>query len=376
MTYPTIYRSTDTGAPTLNNAVGAWCEVLRVCLQNGYNSKSVTSIVVSSGVATVTCATHGYSGAYASHVLIEGSSEAALNGKKQPTVTGANTFNYPAPGVANGTYTGTITAKQAPAGWTEIFTGTGKSIFQPDSVEATGICLRILDTNAAPAATTYARMIGVENPSDIDTYSNVFPTNAQRSDGLYLQKGTNNTTPKPWFVIANDRFLYLFIDFGASGGCLYWFGDLKSLYAPDPNCCGIHGGINTTTGQISPSAFGLSGFNANPAGPPYVFRDYTGTGSYSENMNQCGPQLSGHLGSGVMQSGALPTWAIWDGIYLMEGAKVLRGVVPGLASPLALQPFPHLTYVVTNEGDVYFGFYGSPSNVTSAGLICLSKHWH
>ena len=47
------FESTDAGAPTLNNAVGSMIAVLDACLITGYNSKSVASITVASGVATV-----------------------------------------------------------------------------------------------------------------------------------------------------------------------------------------------------------------------------------------------------------------------------------------------------------------------------------
>jgi hypothetical protein len=82
MTQPIWFDSSEVGAPTLNNAAGSLLEILRACLINGFGSKTVTSISVTAGVATATCAAHGFLGTYGKLVLIEGSGEALLNGQR------------------------------------------------------------------------------------------------------------------------------------------------------------------------------------------------------------------------------------------------------------------------------------------------------
>jgi hypothetical protein len=57
---PILFRSTDAGAPVLNNAAGALISVLDACLVTGFNSVGVSSISITSNVATVTTsAAHG-----------------------------------------------------------------------------------------------------------------------------------------------------------------------------------------------------------------------------------------------------------------------------------------------------------------------------
>lgn len=84
----------------------AYDSLLRACaLAKTLNTAAIT-IEVASGVATVTLAAHGYSGA-GNKVVIAGANESDLNGEKAITVTGANTFTYPTT-ESDGSGTGTI----------------------------------------------------------------------------------------------------------------------------------------------------------------------------------------------------------------------------------------------------------------------------
>lgn len=379
--FPSIFQSTDTGASTLNNVPGSWNVVLKSCLQTGYNAKPVSGIAVVAGVATVTCATHGYTDDFAAHVLIEGSSVPALNGKKQPSNVTTNTFTFPALGVADGSYAGSISARRAPLGWTETFNdGLGTSVFKPDTLESTGKSLRVNDSQTGPATVLYARIIGCESVTGVGAYSNPFPSVAQRTSGLYLQKGADTSAAKQWTIIGTDRFVYLLLDFGSSGGVFSWFGDFQSLYAPDPGACAINGGTNTTYGQSAPSAFGTSSLESTPSGPPYLSRDYSGLGAYSAPANQVGSNAGNNLGSGFIQQGSWPIYAISNAVYLSEGdataSRRVRGVVPGLCAPLAVQPAPHRSFVIAGNGDRYYSFWGSPAASASCAFFQLNNAWH
>ena len=59
---PIYYTSDEPGAPTLNNDNGSLISVLDAVLINGFGLKSVTSITVAGGLATVTCAGHQFTG--------------------------------------------------------------------------------------------------------------------------------------------------------------------------------------------------------------------------------------------------------------------------------------------------------------------------
>ena len=106
-----FFESTDAGAPTLNNAVGSMIAVLDACLITGYNSKSITSITVASGVATVVCTAHAYANTYGKAIRIAGAtgSFTALNKDTQIANVTTNGFTFLCPGVADGAATGTGT---------------------------------------------------------------------------------------------------------------------------------------------------------------------------------------------------------------------------------------------------------------------------
>ena len=49
-----VYQSTDTGAPAVSGTAGALITLLDACLQDGYGSVSLDSLVVASGMANCT----------------------------------------------------------------------------------------------------------------------------------------------------------------------------------------------------------------------------------------------------------------------------------------------------------------------------------
>ena len=192
---PIWFDSTEAGAPSLNNAVGSLVEVLRGCLVNGFGIKSISSITVASGVATVTSANHGFSDKYGKLVLIEGAPVAGLNGRKQPGGVTTNTFTFPAAGVPDGTYTGTISVMRAPLGWVEPYSAAGKAIFARTDPAATAYMLRVDDTQVAPATNAEPRVRVVDGVTGIDAFSIVSPTEAQSAGGGRWYKGAPSATP-------------------------------------------------------------------------------------------------------------------------------------------------------------------------------------
>ncbi|MFM9902089.1 MAG: hypothetical protein ACKVOT_13845 [Polaromonas sp.] len=207
------FDSSETGAPVLNNAAGSLIGVLDACLVTGFNPKTLTSLTVSGGVATATLNGHGYSGTYSKDVLVAGATPALLNGRKQLTAVTANTFTYPAPGVADGPATGTITTKRDSLGWIKEFAGTNKAIYKRSDVTATTMKLRIVDNNTDR---TEARALLVEAASDIDTFTDQKPGAIDISDGngQYWNKGQNSSSSKQWSLIGTSKGFYLFTQSG------------------------------------------------------------------------------------------------------------------------------------------------------------------
>lgn len=106
-------------------------------------SKSCT-ITSASGMATVTCAAHGY--ADGDPVVIAGAAQADYNGRQQINVIDANTFSYPISAAAVSPATGTITCQ----GFTESYFKYTKYVYADgrDLVlhESTGELCEITET--------------------------------------------------------------------------------------------------------------------------------------------------------------------------------------------------------------------------------------
>lgn len=245
MTTVVYYSSTDAGAPTLNNAAGSMIGLLDAILVNGYGTKPVTSISVSSGVATVVCSAHGFTDSSVQEIV--GATPALLNGRKLITVSGANGFTFAAPGVPDGSATGTITAKRPGLGWEKEFSsGATKAVYKRTDPAATAMRLRVADTGAGTWDTALdAEVTMYEAMTDVDTGTAPAPA----AHGQQWPKGLGNATAARWIAVGDSRTLYLFTSSDSSGNqwssggtltpCM--FGDVASYRAADAYGCALSG---------------------------------------------------------------------------------------------------------------------------------------
>lgn len=351
------FDSSEAGAPVLNNAAGSMISVLDACLVTGFNSKSVTSISVLSGVATVTCNGHGFSGTYGKDVLISGATPAGLNGRKALTFVDTNTFRY-ATVVADGAATGTITAKRDSLGWLKQFSGTNKAIYKRSDVTATSIMLRVLDTAVAPATTTDARVFMVETATDIDTYTGQGPTQAAFADGQCWNKGVNTVTAKQWSVVGDSKGIYLWTQSGTTimpnstdAAALAAFGDFASLKAGDAYNTFLLGLqiVGYTGTPTNPPSFG--GINTPDATGDVGFviaRSYSQLAQSVSAVVLRGV-ISGTTGYAISPSVVDSGFVLAGGLPLLEGGtqRAVRGYVPGMYDLLNRKPSSH--YVVLSD---------------------------
>jgi hypothetical protein len=208
-----VFRSADSGAPTLSNTAGSLIALLDVIFVNGYGTVTLDSLVVSAAVATGYKSTgHGFSniGTKGPVITIAGASPSGLNGDKRITVVDSTHFTFSAVGISNQTATGTITAKRSPLGWEKVYSGTNKAAYRSQNVQGPRSYLRIDDS-----ATTYARAVAYESMSDVDTGTNPFPTSAQMSGGVYVLKATGASYQ--WMLVGDDRSLFFKSDHGNNG---------------------------------------------------------------------------------------------------------------------------------------------------------------
>ena len=192
------------GAPVLTRAAGSLIALLDALLVNGWGQQTATSVVVAGGVATATFPTD-HAAALHSVVLVDGATPNGLNGEQKVTAVAPNVIKW-ATAEADGTATGVITVKMAPAGFAKPFTGTNLAVYKSTSPDAHGQFLRIADTTAE-----YARAVGYENMTGISTGTGPFPTNAQISGGYYWGKSadTSGTAATPYLFVSDGRMFYL-----------------------------------------------------------------------------------------------------------------------------------------------------------------------
>ncbi len=198
------------GAPSLSNSASSATGVLTACLQDGFGSVAVDSLVVASNVATATVSGgHQFAMILSCGpvIRITGASPSGLNDDVRITVISPTQFTFATTGISDQTATGTITAKRAPAGFTKTHTATNKAAFQSDDVTGPRLYLRIDDTNAS-----YSRLRGYRTITDIDADTGTFPfpTDAQLSGGAYLYKATGSN--RPWRLFSDGQAVYFFCD--------------------------------------------------------------------------------------------------------------------------------------------------------------------
>lgn len=386
---PVLYfNSEEVGAPVLNNAAGSLIGVLDACLINGFNSKNVTGIVVASNVATATASAHGYE--VGKVVEIAGATPSGLNGRQRVTSVTANTFTFATTGISDQTATGTITAKRPGLGWTKQYSGTNKAMYKRSAVGATAMMLRVEDTNAAPAAADYARMVMVESATDVDTYTNPTPTAAFLSGGLFLPKGANNTTAKPWIVVGDERAFYIFTDSSnnpfSTTGCLRaaGFGDIVSYKAGDAYGCFIGGSTANATNQLFTTDV-LTSATMSTSADLQLARTENGI-TLTQTAKPVVPVTTNALFGGTGQP-AYPS-PVDNGMVILKPvllktqnasfAHPVRGELPGVAAPLATIPTSLHKYELTGltnfSGTLLVVCQGNATN-TGAVLMDLTGPW-
>lgn len=324
------FHSGQIGAPVLTGAAGSMIALLDACLVNGFGLKSVDSLVVSGGVATI-----GITGTHSAQVdmvvSVAGVTNlTTLNGEQKVTAVTATTIKF-ATAAANGTATGTITVKQAPAGWAKPFTGSNLAVYRSDDVTSNRRYVRIADT------TTYTSRINVyESMTAVSTGTGPMPTSAQVSGGGYLVKGVSGygavSDVANWAVFANGKRVLIYVmpliavSPSYNGGVLLGFGDFPSLKSGDvyntflaamPDAATFYslGGMYLTTGfWVQRLHTAAAGAKAGSVAMPFYGGHAAGWGGY-------GP-FPAPVGGGLL----LTEGMLWADDLASYG---FRGMLPG-----------------------------------------------
>lgn len=142
-------------------------------------------------------------------------------------------------------YTGTITGQTGSLitvldaalvtgeGWTKVYSGTNKAVYQPASGNA--FVLRVLDDGSVTGGAREACCRAAESATDVDTLVDPFPLVSQSSDNncVWRKSDTADSTTRPYWIHADDRSFHLTIEFGANSRDMYSFAQTEQIYGGD-----------------------------------------------------------------------------------------------------------------------------------------------
>lgn len=332
------FDSSQPGAPSLAGVAGALRTLLKACLIDGFGAGAVATLTVSGGVATATYAgAHPFKVGYVAQYA--GATPAGLNGNKVILSATGTSVTFAAPGVPDGSATGTITSKAAPAGWQELFAGALTNVLcvKPTVPEATGCVLRIDDTT-----TTNARVRAYEAMTDVSTGVGPTPLDSQLANGLYWPKSSSaDAATRPWRLVADARGFYLAVaPAGSDRYTLLFAGDIASLKSGDAYGYLLTGNQADQT-NASSAPDGCVGYSHRSARTgAYLVRAYTAIGQ-STAAQRLGAHHNGstadvYAGTAGYSLGAYPNGAnngLLTGALELHAAG-LCGTLPGLLHPV------------------------------------------
>jgi hypothetical protein len=340
-----VFRSDQSGAPSLTGQVGSLITLFDACLVNGYATISVSSITRASATATVTTATaHGL--ATGDWALMSGAAQAAYNIKAKVTVLTATTFTYTVAGSPATPATGTLLTRRAGGGFSKPFSGTNIGVYRADDVAGQRRYFQVTDDGTATNSDAKEAILrGYETMTAVNTGTGLFPTSAQRPQGYYIQKSsTADATARAWVLITDGNLVYFFVNANSanstspngSSNTSACFGDFISYKAGD-----IYNSItaaNNDSNFQSNGSYGLAFGTQNPSGATTTImvaaRDFTALGGAAGLRLYLNQPFSNCVGGS--SAFAFPN-PVDNGYYIcplvLAGANHVRGRLPGAFEP-------------------------------------------
>lgn len=235
---------------------------------------------------------------------------------------------------------------KAPAGWSREFMAPNVRVYRGNPVTGSGYRLRV-DDSAVIGNARHAWAVGYEAMSSADAGVNPVPLKEASVNGSMIPKSiTLNTAARRWRVVANELFVYLFVDTSSSGLLFPWFaGDAVSYKPGDLHCFVISdtavatwtGGVATASNVLRTSGEYTSAVSSANRGL-YVGRSDSGAvGSipashYSLVRNATYGNMSGGYPSAV-NAGLLHM-----PVMFMTESYRPRGELPGAVGALQVLP--------------------------------------
>ena len=255
--------------------------------------------------------------------------------------------------------------EKAPAGWTRPYVNAEltRASFRNNPATGTGFYLMVNQATSVGANGAYFR--GYELMTSESAGSFPFGYSSEIAD----ISATQNSTARPWVLVATDTWFYFFgyngltsmptnsslLTAGYLGnGPLVAFGDFDSILADDAYNCMLF--INQSSS--SNAFFGCSvGAATSTLGGHYVARAASGkSGQLAVAVHVAAP---GSDNSNNSMNGACPAYTgpsslLVSKALINNGAVyTARGFLPGLVVPLHPAPFEHLSIVSLADGHDY-----------------------
>ncbi|TJZ73192.1 hypothetical protein [Chitiniphilus eburneus] len=292
------------GAPVLNGQPGSLIALLNACLVEGWGATAIDSLTVAGEVASVVCG-GGHPLQQYMVAGISGAAHAGLNGQFKVTMASGSTLQFAAPGVPDGTYTGTAQVRVAPVGWGRPYTGSNVAVYRAPL--GNRFCLRVDDT-----LWHSAQVRGYEEMSTVDDGAYPCPPNAVATFLYWAKSDGNNTTRRRWMLFADGRTLLLSVAYRSGDDYYgvryetYTWGEFTSFRPADAFNSLINGintryetnantgGLSFSIGRVYGSAGLLRGMRSYTGAPGATFGQtaasvHVQSGSTSTSDHYTGP---------------------------------------------------------------------------------------
>lgn len=393
-----VYKSTQAGAPALTGQLGSIITLLDAVLVNGYNPVSITNITLDGSVATVTTsAAHGF--ATGDDAAISGVDQIEYNGEFVVTVVTPTTFTINVIGTPVSPATGAaMSVKRAPGGFSKVFTGTNKAVYQSNDLSSNRLFMRVLDDGGSTGGAGEARVWGFETMTNVDTGVGQFPTAAQTGTAAYhwRKSSTLDAVARAWMIVTDGKMIYYFNDYnvtaalGLSNGTFQFsgaFGDIISYRQGDMYSTIVTGNTSPNGTATNSALNGLFFPYTTITGPTafassmVIARDFTGVAG----AKYVGVYASGLSGSAVGATAAIAYPHLIDnGFYLtpcmitQTSPALIRGRLPGCYEGLHGRCFNNLDTITGVQGmpdRTFMMVYGSNSTGFGHFMIDITGPW-
>lgn len=330
------YSSKDLNAPSLPADWNVLTNVLDACLINGYSSQSFSRVNISDGVAVATFNTN-HSFKQFQVIEITGSENTTLNKEFKILGVSATTVEFLID-LPDAVYTGVMSARLAPLGWSKPFSDAGRGIYRAKNIEKNPFFLRVdgtKDPSYTTAYTKFAKVGILESCLGIDDVAGIqAPFNESSPLRNWKSSGDYHGYAKWKYATIGSEVLYGTEGEQVSAGVRSWIliGDDTSFYLV----------INSSLNSLDESVYGFGSVQTNSTPRPFLLStlSYDTSGNYYTNS------------SALVNSALNWVSCIYDysnNIKSSEGFKLITGfsVLSSGSTGNSIKPDPIQGYYLT-----------------------------